>query len=103
MIHVIASIEVNEGCKEAFLGEFRKLIAPVRAEDGCLEYGPTVDVDTGFAAQGGVDENVVTIVEKWESLDALKAHLSAPHMDAYREQVKDLVKGLELKVLQPAE
>jgi len=32
----------------------------------------------------------------------LKAHLAAPHMAAYREQVKDLVGGVALQVLEPA-
>ena len=47
-------------------------------------------------------EFVGLVVEKWESLDALNAHLVAPHMGSYREQVKDLVTGMNLQVLQPA-
>ena len=46
--------------------------------------------------------NYMVVVEKWESLDALNAHLVAPHMGSYREQVKDLVAGMTLQVLQPA-
>jgi quinol monooxygenase YgiN len=46
-----------------------------------------------------LDENVVTIIEKWESLEALRDHLEAPHMLAYSEKVKNIVAGLSLKVL----
>ncbi|HRX81554.1 MAG TPA: antibiotic biosynthesis monooxygenase [Pirellulaceae bacterium] len=46
--------------------------------------------------------NVVTVVEKWESLATLKAHLVAPHMVSYRETVKHLVKNVSIQVLEPA-
>jgi quinol monooxygenase YgiN len=49
-----------------------------------------------------LDENVVTIIEKWESLEALSDHLKAPHMLAYSEAVKHMVSGLSLKVLRGA-
>ncbi|MGF1581465.1 MAG: putative quinol monooxygenase [Gemmataceae bacterium] len=102
MVHVIATIEVHPGKREAFLEEFHKLMPKVHAEDGCIEYGPTLDVPSNSPAQVPVRENIVTIVEKWESLDALHAHFEAPHMGEYREAVKDIVKGLQIQVLQPA-
>jgi quinol monooxygenase YgiN len=40
-------------------------------------------------------------VEAWESLDALRNHLKAPHMLDYKEKVKDMVKSVSLKVLSP--
>ncbi len=102
MIHVIATIELNPGAREAFLAEFHKLIPHVIAEDGCIEYGPTVDVASGLGAQPPLREDVVTIIEKWASLEHLKAHLVAPHMTPYREAVKALVIGTKLSVLEPA-
>jgi quinol monooxygenase YgiN len=44
----------------------------------------------------------MVVVEKWASLDHLKVHLKAPHMDTYREQVKDLVDAVDLKVMAAA-
>jgi quinol monooxygenase YgiN len=102
MIHVIAAIEVKPGKREAFLAEFRKLIAPVRAEAGCLEYGPAIDLTSDIPGQIPQRRDVVTVVEKWQSLDALRAHLVAPHMNDYRERVKDLVVGLQIQILEPA-
>ena len=101
MIYVIASIEVKPGKRDAFLAEFHRNIPNVKAEQGCMEYGPTVDVKTEIKAQIPLRENTVTIVEKWESLAALQAHLVAPHMLTYRERVKDLVAGVSLQVLEP--
>jgi quinol monooxygenase YgiN len=102
MIHVIATVELAEGRRQAFLEEFHRLVPLVRAEDGCIEYGPAVDVASGLATQSPPRDHVVTMVEKWASLDALKAHLAAPHMAEYRARVKDLVRRVELQVLEPA-
>ena len=101
MINVIASIQVNPGCLESFLGIFKANVPAVLAEDGCIRYAPTVDVDTGLPPQGGVRENVVTVVEAWESLAHLKAHLAAPHMAAYREATKGMTSGVTLMVTEP--
>jgi quinol monooxygenase YgiN len=102
MIHVIATVEVQAGRREAFLTEFRRVVPLVRAEPGCLEYGPTVDLLAGLPVATPLREDVVVILEKWESLDALRTHLGAPHMQEYRTRVKDLVVRVQLQVLQPA-
>lgn len=101
MIYVIATIDLKEGCKEAFLDIFHRNIPNVKAEKGCISYEPTVDVDSGLPTQIGLRDDVVTIVEAWEDLDALQAHLKTPHMAAYREEVKDLVNQVSLQVLRP--
>jgi quinol monooxygenase YgiN len=101
MISVIASIRVKAGKRSEFLQLFKANVLKVRAEKGCIEYFPAVDVDSGLPPQV-LDEHRVTIIEKWESLDALRAHLTAPHMLAYKEKVKDLVEDVALKVLQEA-
>ena len=101
MIHVIATIELKSGCRESFLKILSENVPKVRAEDGCLAYAPTVDVEAGLPIAVEVRENVVTIVEAWENLAALHAHLNTPHMAAYREAVKDWVNNLSLQVLQP--
>jgi quinol monooxygenase YgiN len=102
MIHVIATIEINEGKRDAFLQEFHRLVPLVRAEAGCLEYGPTVDEPANLPRQIPIRDNVVTVIEKWESLAALNAHLQAAHMAEYRIRVKDLVRGAQLQILRPA-
>lgn len=101
MIFVIATIEVKPGKREAFLAEFNKNVPNVRAEKGCLEYGATVDLRTDIKAQIPFRESVVTIVEKWEGLPALQAHLTAPHMTTYRGRVKEYVVGTTLQILEP--
>ena len=102
MIHVLATIELAPGVREQFLAEFRKIVPLVLAEQGCLEYGPTIDFPTAISAQIPLRENVATIVEKWASLADLERHLTAPHMVEYRQKVKGLVVKTTLQVLAPA-
>lgn len=101
MINVIASVHVKEGRVSEFLEIIKSNIPEVLGEEGCIEYVPTIDVPSGLPPQE-LDKNVVTIIEKWDGLEELQAHLSAPHMLAYRERVKDLVVKVTLKVLAAA-
>jgi quinol monooxygenase YgiN len=87
--------------KSRFLGIFKDNVPNVLKEEGCIDYVPTVDAPTGLPPQE-LQENRVVILEKWESIDALKAHMKTPHMLAYREKVKDLIEKMSLNVLQEA-
>jgi len=51
-------------------------------------------------AKYGPDTFVV--IEKWESLDHLKAHAASPHMAAYGAKTRDLLANREIHVLSPA-
>lgn len=99
MIIVIASIQVKEGHISEFIDIFKSNIPHVTAEEGCIEYLATVDVSSGLPPQE-LNTNVVTILEKWSSLQNLQDHLSASHMLKYREKVKDLVENVSFKVLE---
>jgi len=102
MIHVVATIEIKAGKRDDFLAAFSALVPFVHAEHGCLEYGPTIDLNAGLDRQPPARDNFVTVIEKWESLAALKDHLAAPHMQRFREQVGAIVIGVEIRTLQPA-
>lgn len=101
MIHVIATIAVKPGQRAAFIEAFHKLVPQVLAEDGCIAYGPTVDVPSGIGAQQMTGENAAVIIEQWESVEHLQAHLDAPHMHAFRESAGHLIESITLLVTQP--
>ena len=102
MIHVVAVITAKPGQRETILKEARANLAAVRAENGCIEYGPVVDVgDSAFQTQLGPDAFMV--IEKWSDMDALKAHAVSPHMKAYGAKIKDLVADRAIHVLTAAE
>ena len=101
MIYVIASIHVKKGRLQDFIEVFKSNVPNVREESGCIQYFPTVDINADLPPQI-LDENVVTIIECWDSLDALRDHLATPLMLAYREKVKGIVEDTSIKVLQEA-
>jgi quinol monooxygenase YgiN len=99
MIHVLAIITAKPGQRNKLLEAFTANVPAVRAEAGCIEYGAAVDVE-GAAPAFGPDTFVV--IEKWESMAALKAHAVAPHMKAYGEKTTDLIADRAIHVLDPA-
>jgi quinol monooxygenase YgiN len=101
MINVIASIRVKTGKLSDYIAVLKANAPEVRKEKGCIEYIPTIDVDSKLPPQA-FDKDCVTLLEQWESLEALNAHLGSPHMLAYREKVQDMVESVTLKVLQEA-
>lgn len=101
MIHVIASIQVKNGQVSEFLEIFKSNMPAVLKENGCIEYVPAVDVPTDLPPQEKYD-HVVTVIEKWNSLEDLTAHMSAPHMLAYREKTKALVEKTSVRILTQA-
>jgi quinol monooxygenase YgiN len=102
MIHVLATIELQPNQRQAFLAEFHKLMPKVRAEQGCLEYGPAVEITTPISIQSPPRADIVLVIEKWDSVAALEAHLAAPHMADYRAATAEMVRSVTLQVLEPA-
>jgi quinol monooxygenase YgiN len=100
MIAVIATIEAAPGNRGALLAAFKELTPRVLAEKGCIEYAPMIDVATKLTGQPP-RENVVTMIEKWASVEALEAHLASPHMTAFRTATESLRLQLKLQVLEP--
>ena len=102
MVHVIAVLTAKPGQREEVLAAFRANVPNVHAEKGCIEYSATVDAEGvgGFQTKFGDDTFVV--IEKWESLDALKAHAAAPHMAAYAAKTKELLAGRVIHVMSSA-
>ena len=102
MIHVVAVITAKPGKREEILVHFRANVPACRAEQGCIEYGPVVDAESALPLQTKIGPDTFMVVEKWESLDALKAHAGAPHMAAYAAKVKDLIANRAVHILQDA-
>lgn len=66
----VANIELARGA-------MRDMIKASRAEAGCIAYAYAVDI---------LDPNLVHVSERWESRDALEAHLKTDHIAAWRAQ-----------------
>lgn len=97
MIHIIAIITSKPGLREQILDAVKFNTPLVRAEDGCIEYCPLIDADSGGPAKFGPD--VFVVVEKWRDEAALEAHRKAAHMAAYLARTKDLVASRSVHIL----
>ena len=102
MIHVIAVITAKPGKRDSVLQAFRANVPAVRAEQGCIEYGAAVDFENGPKFQKPYGPDCFVVIEKWESMDALKAHGAAPHMVAYAAKTKDMIESRVIHILSPA-
>jgi quinol monooxygenase YgiN len=101
MIHVVAIITAKPGNRDAILEAFRANMPAVHAEDGCIEYGPAIDADGVGPFQTKFGPDTFLVIEKWESLDHLKAHAASAHMATYGAKTKDLIASRVIHVLSP--
>lgn len=99
MIHVVAMITAKPGQRAAVLAAFSANVAAVCAEPGCLEYVPAIDAADAGRLQTPLGEDSFVVVEKWASMDALRAHARSSHMAAYAQAVKDLIAARAVHVL----
>jgi quinol monooxygenase YgiN len=100
LIHVFATITAHPGQRDAILALFKKNAPAVLAEDGCISYEAVIDVPSAGAIQTAFGPDVFAVVERWESLDALKAHAGSPHMAEYGRATAPFVAKRVINVLQ---
>ena len=102
MIHVIAIVTAKPGQRAAVLDAFHANIPAVHAEQGCIEYGPAIDAEGAGGMQAKLGDDAFVVIEKWDSMDALKAHARSEHMAAYGARVKDMLASRVIHVLADA-
>jgi quinol monooxygenase YgiN len=102
MIHVLAIVTAKPGMRETILQAFRANMPAVHAEKGCIEYGPAIDAEGAGAIQTALGPHSFVVIEKWESLHALKAHAASAHMAAYAAKTRALIASRVIHVLTPA-
>ena len=102
MIHVLAIITTKTGQRAAVLKEFRANVPAVHAEKGCIEYGPATDAEGMGKIQTPFGADTFVVIEKWATMEDLKAHGAAPHMVTYATKVKDMIANRVIHVLSPA-
>ena len=100
-IHVVAVITAKPGVRGKILEAFHQNSSTVHKEQGCVEYIATVDANDVGALQTKLGDDTFVVVEKWESLGALKDHAASPHMAAFTQRTKDLIESRIIHVLSP--
>jgi quinol monooxygenase YgiN len=101
-VHVLAILTAKPGKRAELLAAFKANVPAVHAEQGCIEYVATIDAEGAGGVQTRFGADAFVVVEKWASLEALKAHAAAPHMKAYAEKTREMIASRVIHVLSPA-
>lgn len=84
MIKVVAKNYIQEEKIEEIMGLFKELIEKTNKEAGCIKYELYQDIN---------DTRIMTMIEEWESLEALVEHEKSEHFTRIFPLLKDLVTG----------
>ena len=85
MIIVAGHLPIAPEHRDAALAAIGECVAATRAEPANLDYRMSPDLD---------DPNRLNILERWESQEALDAHLAAPHMATFLTAIGPCVGGV---------
>lgn len=95
MIKIVAKNVVLEEHIDEFKALAKELVKGSKAEEGCIEYDLFEDVEKPF---------ILTFIETWESMDAIKAHTQTDHYKSVVPQLgKFLVKEKEVHLYKIAD
>lgn len=89
MIKVVSKGFFYEDKIEEALKLYEELVSKTQKEDGCISYNLFRDVD---------DKSILTMIEEWESLEALEAHKKTEHFTRLVPMVGKFRKNSELNV-----
>lgn len=98
-VYVLCRFDLQPGKKDAYAEAVRTITDAVRHEKGCRFYSLVGDAETDMKNQMTFGPDVLWMVECWDSVDALKAHLAAPHMKAFGPKARTLRKSGTFHVL----
>ena len=94
MIIVIGQVTAEAKDVDSARAALVKMQNTTRAEQGCVSYGFSIDVG---------DATKIVISERWESMEALTAHVKSPHMAEFGKAVAAIKpKGLDVKAYEVA-
>ena len=83
-ITVLVSARAKPGRGAELLDLYGELAAATHQEAGCLAF---------TLHRGLEDHDVIALVERWESKEALDAHLQSSHVTAFRRDAAELSDG----------
>ena len=88
---VIATFTAQEGQSDALKTSLLEMIAPTRAEPGCLRYSMTVDTK---------NHHIYTMIERFKDQNAFEKHGETPHVAKLKAKLPELVTpdGIQVSV-----
>ncbi len=79
MMVLHSEVPVKPASRETAIEICKEMAATSRTEPGVIEYRVTVDLET---------PNVIRIIEQYEDSEAVEAHESSPHLEAFQAEME---------------
>ena len=86
--------------KAEYIAKTKEILGAVRAESGCIEYRLLGDCDTDWEKPQRFGDRTLWMLEKWASVNSLRAHLETPHMKAFGPKVSGMRSSSTFHVLE---
>ena len=102
MIHLVTTMATHPGQRSTLLFMLKALVPTVHREPGCLSYQPFVDAGDLGDRHAKLGPNSFVVLESWESVDALRTHGAAPHMQDFLAEAQPMLASLTINILSPA-
>lgn len=94
MIIVTVEVDVEAGAADRVRDAIAAMETATRAEAGCNLYAFSVDISNPAK---------IRVIERWASLDDIKAHMASPHMAEFNKAMGAIrPKGLDIKAYEVA-
>jgi quinol monooxygenase YgiN len=100
MIQVIATIKARDGQRQRLLDAFGEILTEVRAKAGCRQYTLGLHLPSGMPGQAPSDPSEFVIVEQWDNLAALQAHIADPAYQAWYLERWHCVEGASMQIFE---
>lgn len=81
-LNVVAQLRARPGKEKVVKEELLKLLAPTRAEKGCLQYD---------LHQSAEDPALFLFYEEWTSAEALQLHFETPHLKHLQSVAEEIL------------
>ena len=99
MVHIIAVITAHPGKRAELLAAFVEELPLVHKEKGCIEYQPVTDMDGASTSQALLGEDAYMVIEKWDSMEDVRAHAASDHMARFQQKAGHLVANRKVHIL----
>jgi len=99
VIHVVAIITAHPGKRSEVLDAFVKIVPLVHKEKGCREYQPVTDLEGASTSQSLIGADSYMVIEKWDSMEDLRAHAASDHIAAFQKMTGHLVADRKIHLL----
>ena len=88
-IIVLAKVEPKNGCSDSIIELSQDLIEETLKEEGNIDY----------QLVSSIDDDSLTFIEKWKSLEDLKKHMSSSHFQLFGSESEEFVEKMDIEVI----